>query len=70
MKIVYKSPTYGVCVITPVMDAGLTLVEIAAKDVPTGMPYLIVEDTFIPTDYTFRMAWDIEENLLTDGVGA
>jgi hypothetical protein len=44
--------------------------ELAQKDVPTGLKYKIVEDSDIPTDRTFRDAWEIEESELTDGVGA
>ena len=44
--------------------------ELAQKDVPTGQKYKIVEDSFIPSDWTFRDAWEIAESELTDGVGA
>jgi len=37
--------------------------------VPTGLHYKIVEDDFVPSDRTFRNAWDIELSELTDGVG-
>lgn len=46
-----------------------TIEEIAEKDVPAGLPYKIVEASEIPSDRTFRDAWDIDEALLTDGVG-
>ena len=44
--------------------------ELAQKDVPTGLKYKIVEDDVIPTDRTFRNAWEVDEKELTDGVGA
>ena len=44
--------------------------ELAQKDVPTGLKYKIVEDDVIPTDRTFRNAWEVDEAELTDGVGA
>ena len=68
MKIVYKTED-GIAVITPASNCELTLEQIAAKDVPTGSPYKIVEDSFVPSDRTFRNAWTIESSELTDGVG-
>lgn len=44
-------------VIIPTKECGLTIEEIAIKDVPTGKKYHIVEDTEIPSDKTFRDAW-------------
>jgi hypothetical protein len=31
--------------------------ELAAKDVPAGANYEIVEDSVVPSDRTFRGAW-------------
>lgn len=46
----------GVAVITP-LECGLTVEQIAAKDTPAGVPYLIVDATDVPTDRTYRAAW-------------
>ncbi len=72
MKIIYKDESGSVSIIHPTEDAlsFMTIEEIAQKDVPTGSPYKIVEDSEIPTDRTFRDAWTIDEAILTDGVGA
>ena len=48
----------GVAVIVPAPDCGLTVEEIAAKDVPEGKPFKIVDGADIPTDRTFRDAWE------------
>jgi len=69
MKIVYAT-TDGLAVITPAANCPLTLEQVAAKDVPTGSAYKIVEDSYVPSDRTFRNAWQIEASELTDGVGA
>ena len=69
MKIVYAT-TDGLAVITPAANCPLTLEQVAAKDVPTGSAYKIVEDSFVPSDRTFRNAWAIDSAILTDGVGA
>lgn len=42
---------------------------VALKDVPTGVPFKIVDVVDIPTDRTFRAAWSVDTDLLTDGVG-
>jgi hypothetical protein len=47
-----------VSVIVPAAECGLTIEEIAAKDVPAGKPYKIVDASDIPTDRTFRNAWE------------
>lgn len=46
----------GVAVIIP-CDCGLPFAEIARKDVPAGVPFLIVDATDIPSDRTYRQAW-------------
>lgn len=71
MKIIYKNESGGVSILHPTPDAltFMTIDEIAKKDVPTGLPYKIVEDSEVPTDRTFRDAWTIDEATLTDGVG-
>lgn len=46
----------GVAVIVPA-DCGLSIEEIAAKDVPAGKPFQIVDVSEVPSDRTFRGAW-------------
>jgi hypothetical protein len=55
-RILYPTDDGGVAVIVPA-DCGLTIEEIAAKDVPAGKPYEIVDVADIPSDRTFRGAW-------------
>lgn len=59
-RIIYASDDGGVCVIVPA-DCGLTIEQIAAKDVPAGKAYKIVDAADIPTDRTFRNAWEMTE---------
>lgn len=56
-RIIYPTDNGGVAVIVPA-DCGLTIEEIAAKDVPEGKPFKIVDVADIPTDRTFRNAWE------------
>jgi hypothetical protein len=57
-RIIYQDDEGGVAIIVPA-DCGLTIEEIAAKDVPAGKPYQIVDVADIPTDRTFRNAWEM-----------
>lgn len=56
-RIIYPTDNGGVAVIIPT-DCGLTIEQIAAKDVPAGKTYKIVDVSSIPSDRTFRDAWE------------
>jgi hypothetical protein len=72
LRIIYPTDDGGVVVITPTPECLQThaIEQIAAKDVPAGKPYKIVDVSDIPSDRTFRNAWTVDESALTDGVGA
>jgi hypothetical protein len=55
-RIIYPTDDGGVAIIVPA-DCGLSIEQIAAKDVPAGKPYEIVDVSDIPSDRTFRGAW-------------
>ncbi|NBS68901.1 hypothetical protein EBT31_08275 [bacterium] len=57
-RIIYPTDDGGVAVIVPA-ECGLTIEEIAAKDVPAGKTYKIVDVSDIPSDRTFRNAWEM-----------
>jgi hypothetical protein len=59
-RIIYPTDDGGVAIIIPA-DCGLTIEEIAAKDVPTVKPFKIVDIADIPADRTFRDAWEYAE---------
>ena len=59
-RIIYPTDEGGVAVIIPAPDCGLTIEEIAGKDVPAGKPYKIVSVDDIPSDRTFRGAWEAD----------
>ena len=67
-RIIYKNTNGSIAIIVPA-DCGLTIEQIAKKDVPTGFKYKIVDVSDIPSDRTFRDAWTIDDAELTDGVG-
>jgi hypothetical protein len=69
--IIFKNDQGGVSIIHPTAEvlAKYTIEQVAVKDVPTGKAYAIIDKSEIPTDRTFRDAWDIDESLLTHGLG-
>ena len=56
-RIIYPTDD-GVAVIVPSPDCELTIEEIVAKNVPADTPYKIVDVADIPSDRTFRNAWE------------
>ena len=60
-RIIYPTDDGGVAVIVPAAECGLTIEAIAAKDVPEGKPFKIVDVSDIPEDRTFRNAWEFSQ---------
>lgn len=60
-RIIYPNETGGVTVLTPSKNWNKTIEELALKDVPFGRPYKIVDVSEIPSDRTFRNAWEYSE---------
>ena len=62
-RIIYPNDDGGVSILIPSPEylAEHTIEELAAKDVPEGKPYKIVDVADIPTDRTFRDAWEYQE---------
>ena len=69
-RIIYKNTDGSISIIIPAPDCGLTLEQIAAKDVPAGLPCKIVDVDEVPQDRSARNAWTVDDWVLTDGVGA
>lgn len=67
-RIIYPNDDGGVSIIVPA-DCGLTIEQIAAKDVPTGVKYKIIESSDLPADREFRNAWEADFSN-PDGYGA
>ena len=59
-RIIYPNDDGGVSILIPTAEylAEHTIEELAANDVPTGKPYKIVDVSDIPSDRTFRDAWE------------
>ena len=70
-RIIYPNDDGGLSVVIPSPNTKYTIEQIALKDVPAGKPYRIIEDTDIPTDRTFRNAWEADfSNPDGAGIGA
>lgn len=68
-RIIYKNPDGSVAVLVPASNSGLTVAQIAAKDVPFGRPYKVVDQDDLPPRAD-RAQWDVSDADLTDGIGA
>jgi hypothetical protein len=62
-RIIYKNPDNSVSIIVPSAEylETHTIEELALKDVPANTPYKIVDLSDIPSDRTFRNAWEYVE---------
>lgn len=70
-RFIFKGEDGGVVVGIPSPECLqlYSIEQIARRDIPSGVPFKIVNVSDIPTDRTFRNAWEINESALTDGVG-
>ena len=69
MKIIYTTSEGTLAFLTPSREWEDRMLEIGKKDVTKGLKFKIVEDSDIPSDRSFRNAWEVDEAELTDGVG-
>jgi hypothetical protein len=78
-RIIFPTDDGGVAVIIPAAECGLTIEEIAAKDVPpivvrqngeivssTPRPYKIIDAADVPADREFRDAWTADFTEVTE----
>jgi ribosomal protein S12 len=57
-RIIYPTENGGVAIVIPTGE--ISIEEVAAKDVPAGVEYKIVDVSEIPSDRTFRNAWEYQ----------
>jgi hypothetical protein len=67
--IVYINSDGQLIEVIPNLDCGLSIEQIALKDVPAGIDFKIIDRQDIPSDTTFRDAWTIDMSS-PDGYGA
>ena len=59
--IIYPQENGIVAILVPSPDCKKSIEEIAAKGVPQGVPYKIISKSDVPSDRTFRNAWEYVE---------
>ena len=57
-QIIFQNESGGVSVIIPTGE--LPIEAVAQKDVPAGVPYLFISTDDVPSDRTFRNAWEAD----------
>lgn len=57
MKLAIFPNETTISVLVPAPNCSLSFKEICAKDVPTGVPYLVIDSSELPADREFRDAW-------------
>jgi hypothetical protein len=64
-RIIYPNDEGGVSIVVPAPEwlsqEGNTIDKLAEMRVPEGKPYQIVDVSDIPSDRTFRNAWEYQE---------
>ncbi len=63
--IIYKTPEGNTAIYHHSPKSSHTIEQVADRVVPTGLNYDFFDDSIVPTDRTFRAAWDIDSALLT-----
>lgn len=58
--IIYPNNNGGIALVIPALECGLSVQEIARKDVPAGKPYKILNYIDLPEDQTFFNAWEAD----------
>ena len=57
-RIIYQNEDGGISIVIPSGD--IPFEDVCLKDVPDGIPYKIVNLEDIPSDRTYRNAWEID----------
>lgn len=58
-----------IVIMLPCLDCGLTIEQIAAKDVPPNIPYFIIDSSLLPSDLSLSDAWEVDFSD-PDGIGS
>lgn len=62
--ILYQLPGVPVSIVMPCL-CNLSIIEIGRKDVPSGVPFWVVDESYLPKDRSNRNAWLLD----TDSMG-
>jgi len=58
--IIYPNERGGIAIVYPAPNCGISIEEIARKDVPAGLPHLIIDEANVPADMTFFDAFEAD----------
>jgi hypothetical protein len=71
MYIIYPNKYKSLCLISPADNTHMSIQDIALKDTPFGLPFLIINDSDLPYNFDFFMAWEADfSNPHGHGLGA
>lgn len=70
--IIYKQDNGRIAIVRPTQEAidAHGIEAVAQKDVPSGKPYKIINESDLPSDRSQRNAWTVSDADLDDGTGA
>lgn len=57
-KIIFPNGSGGIAVLHPTGEIPVS--EVARKDVPAGVPYLIINESDLPADRSTRAGWEAD----------
>jgi hypothetical protein len=66
--IIWKQDNGVLAITHPALNCGLTIDQIAKKDLPTGKRYKIISSAELPEWDEFRDAWTCPDDYLDSGV--
>tara|TARA_R110000751_G_scaffold68966_2_gene140250 strand:- start:3550 stop:3768 length:219 start_codon:yes stop_codon:yes gene_type:complete len=67
--IIWKQDNGVLAITHPATNCGLTIDQVAKKDLPTGRSYKIISSKELPEWDEFRDAWTCDDEYLDSGVG-
>lgn len=61
-RIIFKNNDGSIGVIIPAKNTSLSIEQIAAKDVPSGLSYKIVDASEVPPRDEYRNSWEVDND--------
>lgn len=70
--IIYKQASGVLAIVYPTQEAidKFGIEAVALKDVPAGFKFKIIDESELPSDWSKRDQWTVDDEYLTDGVGS
>lgn len=71
IRIIHPNEDNSITIVTPALNCGIPIEEIARKDVPAGVPFRYMDESLIPPDLEYWAAWEADfSNPDGYGIGA